>query len=360
MKIFLPRKKTNPMKKIVVLACMPLALLAVLAWTGAWLSTPVTDGASAFVIAPGEGTETIVRNLKEQGVVRNGLLFKNALRLSGLATKLQPGTYDLRGAKDFAEVARRLTTGGVPANEFVLRVKEGWNLADIRAELARVGYAKADELHHVTGIPATDHRTLSSDQAPKPDDFSVDFPFLKDKPSYVSLEGFLFPDTYRIFKDATPTEVTRKLLEHFDEKLTPELRRGIAARNLTVYQVVTMASIVEREVRTPADRRKVADLFWRRLDAGMALQADSTVNYATGKSLPAVTLEDTRNVSEYNTYKYPGLPLGPIANPGLDSIEATVHPEPNPYWYFLTDEAGNVHYGRTLDEHNANKAKYLK
>lgn len=358
--LFFRRRRPDPTKNVLIALVALLGTLAVLAWTGAWLSTPDTDDASAFVIASGESTDTIVKNLKEQGVVRSSLLFKNALRVSGLAKKLQPGTYDLRGAENFAEVVRRLTTGGVPANEFVLRIKEGWNLADIQKELARAGYARAGDLYHVTGIPATDHRTLSSDAAPKPDDFSADFPFLKDKPSYVSLEGFLFPDTYRIFKDATPGEVVRKLLEHFDDKLSPELRRRIAQRDLTVYEVVTMASIVEREVRTPADRRKVADLFWRRLNVGMALQADSTVNYATGKSLPAVTFEDTKNVSEYNTYKYPGLPLGPISNPGLDAIEATVNPEPNPYWYFLTDKEGNVHYGTTLEEHNRNKAKYLK
>ncbi|MEY4744126.1 MAG: hypothetical protein RL272_71 [Candidatus Parcubacteria bacterium] len=348
------------MKKLLVALIIIMSTLAVLAWTGAWLSTPSTGGTTPFVVAQGEGADAIVTRLKAQGVVRSGLLFKLALARSGLATKLQPGTYDFSGAGDFAEIIRRLASGGVPANEFVLLVKEGWNLSDIRAALAAAGYAGADKLFTVTGLPATDHRTLSASSAPKPADFSADFPFLKDKPPYVSLEGFLFPDTYRLFRDATPEQVVRTLLSNFDRKLTPDLRQRISDREKSVFEAITLASIIEREVKGDGDRRKVADIFWRRLQAGMPLQADSTVNYATGKSLPSVSLQDTEDVSLYNTYKYPGLPLGPISNPGLSSIEAAVSPEPNDAWYFLTDKDGTVHYAKTLDEHNRNKAKYLK
>lgn len=348
------------MKRLLVPLIIVFGTLAALSWTGAWLSTPSTEGASSFVVEKGEGTDAIVGRLKSRGIIRSTLLFRLALGRSGLATKLQPGTYDFRGAEDFAEIVRRLASGGVPANEFVLLVKEGWNLADIKKALEAAGYADAEAFFHVTGLPATDHRTLSAEAAPKPDDLSGEFSFLKDKPPYVSLEGFLFPDTYRVFRDAKAADVVRTLLSNFDRKLTPELRRRIAERKRSVFEIVTMASIIEREVRGEGDRRIVSDIFWRRLEIGMALQADSTVNYATGKSLPAVTLEDTKNVSEYNTYKYPGLPLGPISNPGLEAIEAAVSPSPNEYWYFLTDEDGTVHYGKNLDEHNRNKAKYLK
>src|SRR5512142_2357753 len=213
------------MKRPLIILAAAFGALALLAWTGAWLSTPSAKGAGSFVVAKGEGTEAIVRHLKEQGVIRSTLFFRLALSRSGLATKLQPGTYDLRGAADFAEIIRRLASGGVPANEFVLLVKEGWNLSDVRDALAAAGYAQADKLFFVTGLPATDHRTLSSDKAPKPADLSADFPFLKDKPPYVSLEGFLFPDTYRLFRDATPEEIVKTLLANFDRKLTPDIRR---------------------------------------------------------------------------------------------------------------------------------------
>ncbi len=343
------------LKTLIVL----LIIVAAGFWTAAWLSTPKTDDAAAFTVAPGDSTRVIIKHLKADGVIRSQLFFKVALKSSGLAAKLQPGTYDLRSAKDFTSLIKLLTTGFVPQNEFVLLIREGENLADIKKSLADAGFAGTD-LYRVTGIPATDHRTLSSDSAPKPQDFSAAFPFLKDKPSYVSLEGFLFPDTYRFFRDATTEEVVQKLLSHFDEKLTPELRAEVATQGKTVYDVVTLASVVEREVRSSEDRRVVADIFWRRLEEGMPLQSDATVNYATGKSLPSVTLEDTANVSPYNTYKYRGLPMGPIDNPSIDAIEAVVHPTPNHYVYFLTDDTGNVHYANTLDEHNRNKAKYLK
>jgi len=123
---------------------------------------------------------------------------------------------------------------------------------------------------------------------------------------------------------------------------------------------LTLASIVEREVRGERDRKKVADIFWRRLDMNWALQADSTVHYAVGKTGNVFTSkEDRDSLSPWNTYKYPGLPLGPISNPDLESIMASIYPEPNEYYYFLTDEEGVVHYGKTLEEHNENRRKYL-
>jgi UPF0755 protein len=127
-----------------------------------------------------------------------------------------------------------------------------------------------------------------------------------------------------------------------------------------LYEIVIIASIVEREVQSPEDMALVADLFWRRDDIGMGLQADSTVNYVTGKKDAAISYEDTQVDSLYNTYKYRGLPYGPISNPGIAAIRATVYPTPNSAVYFLTDMQGTVHYAETLDGHNANKARYLR
>jgi UPF0755 protein len=347
------------MKRLLFAAVIIFAAFALLAWLGVWLSTPVTEDAASFVVGKGENTDLIVAHLKEQGVIRSEFLFRRVLASSGLATSLQPGTYDLRGARNFTDIITRLTSGGVPADEFVLLVKEGWNLSDIRKALLDDGF-KGGDLYSVTGVPGVDARTHAAGGAPPAEDFSTEFPFLNGKPAYVSLEGFLFPDTYRIYRDATAEDVVRKLLGNFDEKLTADLRAKIAAQGRTIYDVVTMASIIEREVRTDDDRRMVADIFWRRVAAGMPLQADSTVNYATGKGMASVSYEDTKNVSPYNTYKYPGLPLGPICNPGLDAIEAAITPTPNQYWYFLTDANGAVHYAKTLDEQNRNKAEYLQ
>jgi len=127
-----------------------------------------------------------------------------------------------------------------------------------------------------------------------------------------------------------------------------------------MHEMLTMASIIEREVRGDVDRKMISDLFWRRLDIGMALQADSTVNYVTGGKNPSISFVDRDIDSPYNTYKYRGLPPGPISNPSLSSIEAAIYPEQNNYFFFLTDPAGKVYYGRTLGEQGANRALYLR
>ena len=150
------------------------------------------------------------------------------------------------------------------------------------------------------------------------------------------------------------------MLENFETKLTPDLRAEIARRGLTVFDAVRMASVIEAEVRSDDDRAMVSDIFWRRVAAGRGLEADSTVNYCTGKSQAAVDYKALSVDCPWNTYKYKGLPAGPIGNPGLSSLRAAVFPKANPYWYFLTDADGNVHYAKTLDEQVANKRKYLK
>ena len=183
---------------------------------------------------------------------------------------------------------------------------------------------------------------------------------LKDKPSFVSLEGFLFPDTYRIYRDSSSEEMIKIFLANFEKKISPEMREKFTAQKRSVFAVIIMASIIEKEVRGDEDRRLVSDIFWRRLEKGMPLQADSTVNYVVGENNPSSTAEDLAFNSLYNTYKYPGLPLGPICNPGLSAIVAAIDPVSNANWYFLTDKTGAVHYAKTLEEHNRNKMKYLK
>ena len=332
------------------------AALAVAVWIAVYFSTPGRAG-RPFLIAPGDGAERIIGGLKDAGVVRSALIFKIALSSSGLATKLQPGSYDLTGAKSYREVIERLASGGMAANEVTIRILEGWTVRDIARLLNKIGLTRgAGEFYALAGEPAADFRRAKTG----PRDFSEEFSFLADKPARAGLEGYLFPDTYRVFDDAKTEDIVRTMLRNFDRRLTPELRAEIAAAGRTTRDIVIMASIIEREVRTDEDRAAVSDIFWRRLKIGMPLQADSTVNYATGKSLPSVLTEDTKVDSPYNTYKYPGLPIGPIGNNGLASIIAAVEPKKNDYWFFLTDGVGAVHYARTIEEHNKNRANFLR
>ena len=168
-----------------------------------------------------------------------------------------------------------------------------------------------------------------------------------------NLEGYLFPDTYLFYASSDAKTVVRRLLDGYAAKVA-------SLSPSPDYTTLILASLVEREVKDPADRAKVADIMKRRIAAGMPLQLDSTVNYATGKNSASVSSDDLNVDSLWNTYKHAGLPPTPICNPGLDSIKAAQAPTPNSYLYFLTAPDGSVIYSQTLAEHNAAKAKYLK
>ncbi len=334
-----------------------LTAVVVAFWFSSYFSSPGSPDGSRFVVGEGEGVDSIVNRLAEDGFIRSRPLFRWSLSRSGLATRIQPGPHDLAGVRTYYDIIDRLASGGVAAHEVTLLVREGETLRDIRATLGTLGAAVAAEgLYSVTGAPAEYPAALS----PESGSLADEYPFLAGKPDDVGLEGYLFPDTYRIYRDASAEDVVRRMLDNFADRMTPELLGEVKASGRSFHEVIIMASIIEREVRGSEERRMVADIFWRRLDEGMRLQADSTVNYVTGKRLPSVSYDDTRYDSPYNTYRYAGLPPGPIGNPGIEAIEAALDPEPNDFWYFLTDEEGTVHYARTFDEHNQNKYRYLK
>ena len=172
------------------------------------------------------------------------------------------------------------------------------------------------------------------------DYFKKDFSFLTDAPGSASLEGYLYPDTYHIAAEQTPADIVRQMLENFDRKLTSELRTEIKKQDKKIFDNVTMASIQEKEVRSPEDKKVVAGILWKRLGRGMPLQADSTLLYpAAGAeaNVPNKLID-----SPYNTYIDPGLPIGPICNPGIESIEAAVYPSDSGYLFYLSAKDGNI------------------
>jgi UPF0755 protein len=339
-------KRPPPWMTVAVTVIFAGLVFAFLAW-------PVTRDAASFEVHPGDGAADVATRLKDEGIVRSRSLYLLSLVASGRAARLQPGAYDLRGARTFAAITNQLTSGSANRLEVTLTVREGWNLRQVQAELARLGFDQAGRFFEAAGEPGT------SSFSP-PDEWLGRYPFLKTQQAGTSLEGFLFPDTYRIYRDAPAEEAARAMLDNFGRKMTGDVVEAVQTSDRVFLNVLTMASIVEREVPTPEDRRLVADIFWRRLDRGMRLQADSTVNYATGANRPSATAEDLEAESPYNTYKYAGLPPGPISNPGLDALLAAAAPAANGYWYFLTDAEGGVHYAKTYDEHLANKARFLR
>lgn len=249
--------------------------------------------------------------------------------------------------------------------EKTLKILEGWDLDDITKYLeTETGLSPAD-VEQVSGRPQIDYRDETDLSFPP--DFSEKFSFLKDKPAHYSLEGFLFPDTYRVFTDATAEDVIFKMLTNFDRRLTAEMRAEIERQGKTIYEVIIMASLIEKEApmnySDPENRdaRIVSDIFWGRLKIGQALQSDATLSYLFNDNNPAHSGEELRVDSPYNSYKYRGLPPTPICNPGIKAIEAAIYPIPTNYNYFLTNlDGSNIYYASTYEEHLQNKYKYLK
>jgi UPF0755 protein len=228
-------------------------------------------------------------------------------------------------------------------HERTITIIEGWRIQDIAASLDKSGVVSADDFI----------------SAAKIDNWRDQYGFLSD-PKIKSLEGYLFPDTYRIFTDASSSDIIEKMLDNFDHKVTPEMRAQLAAKQRSLHDMVILASIIEREALYDEDRAMIADIFLKRLEAGIGLQSDATINYITGKKTVRPTFDDLKVNSLYNTYKYRGLPPGPISNPGLASLQAAIYPRANDYYYFLTDSDGRAHFGRTFAEHQQNIVKYLE
>ncbi|NQU82502.1 MAG: endolytic transglycosylase MltG [Parcubacteria group bacterium] len=341
-----------------------LLIIAVLGSIFIWQGNYITGGGEAtpmvFVVNRGEGMGEIADNLKSQDLIKSKTLFLSLTFLSGNQKNLMAGSYGLSNAMSVSEVLGKISSGDVIKEELV--VIEGWDLRDIGWGLENKGMFMAEEVFEVAGFPAVDYSKVSD--LPAVFDFSEKFEFLKDKPKNVGLEGYLFPDTYQLTRDEPLLSILNKMLANFDKKITSEIEEEIAKQGRGLFEVLTMASLLEKEVRTYEDKQIVAGILWKRLRNGWPLQVDATVTYLTGKKNVALTKDDLAIDSLYNTYKYRGLPLGPICNPGLDSIKAAVYYEDNPYWFYLTAKNGGKNgetlFSKTLEEHNINKYKYLK
>jgi UPF0755 protein len=311
------------MKKKIIFLLIVLFLCWLVGREWWWKSSGPSVPFVTVVIEEGSSVAQIADKLKEEKIIGSPYLFKAYTKLTGQSGVLQAGEFNLSRGMSASDVLEIITDAR--ANEISLTFIEGWTLTQIGDYLESQGVVSKSEWS-----AAASH----------------------------DLEGYLFPDTYRFLKGVTAEEIVSRMRAEMDEKINAEMRAELERNGTSVHEMLTMASIIEKEVSSAEDRKKISDIFWKRLAIGMALQADSTVNYITGKNTPAISYEDRDVDSPYNTYKYRGLPPGPISNPGASAIEAAVYPSSNPYYFFLTDEGGNVWYAKTLEEHNANKARY--
>lgn len=348
--------KVNMKKKIGVIFGILLLIGGILFYRSIYAHTGNNTESVSVVIAPGMTVRDVAHMLAEQQIIDSERMLVRYLVWKKLDTKIQHGTITFDPPHTIARIAARLSVSSA-ASEDEIRILPGWNLHDIAAYVEERGIASTQEFFDVVGTPASfsyaDSIDFGTAQQPA---------LLAGKPMGLSLEGYLRPDTFRIFPSSTVQDIVKKLLLARQDQFTVEMYQDIQRQRKNIHDILTMASILEREVRTPEDRRLVSDLFWRRYTVGMGLQADSTVHYLTGTDGSVFTSPADRAIdSQWNTYRYAGLPPGPISNPSLDAIMAAIYPEPNDNWYFLTTlDTGEVKYGRTLEEHNVNVQKFLR
>lgn len=311
-----------------------------------------------FEITGGQSLEDIAAKLESEGLISSAIWFKLYVWQQDWTGKLKAGQYKFKTDSNIIEIARTLSTGDTLGKEIEVLIKEGQNIREAAVTFREKGLFNEEDFFKVAGYPMIDYRTAAA--PPEPKDFSDIFNFLEDKPSFVGLEGYLFPDTYRFYKDARPEEVVMKMLGNFDKKLTQSMRDEISRQGKTIYEIVTMASLIEKEVRSDEDMKIVSGIFWNRINEGQRLQSCASLAYVLGVNKPQYSYEDTQVESPYNTYRNDGLTPGPITNPGLKAIEAAIYPEQTEYKYFLTATDGTTVFAKTYNEHLRNKEKYLR
>ena len=315
-------------------------------------ANPSDSSKHSFVVHEGESAARIADRLQTEGLIEDARSFRWMADLQGLASDLSAGEYELSPSMRPSEILAALAEGKTKANPLVT-FPEGWRAEEIAERLAARGIGTSDQFMTVV------KQGQSSN------------PVLRDRPPGSSLEGYLFPESYAVDEKTTPDSMTERMVAQFDESFTPEMRRKAAALGMTVHQVVILASVIEREAVIPSERPLMAGVFYNRLKAGMPLQSDPTVQYAVATADPEshvkygwwkkdLTEADLQIDSPYNTYMYPGLPAGPICDPGLASLMAAVGPTQTDYYYFVARPDGSHAFAKTLEEHNANVLQYRR
>ncbi|MEK7662449.1 MAG: endolytic transglycosylase MltG, partial [Patescibacteria group bacterium] len=269
--------------------------------------------------------EELTVSLNKDNVLRTPIVFKWFIRFLGGETKVKAGDYLFTESIALPRVALRMVLGEFNLTPTKITLPEGSSRKEMVAVFAK-------------NLPNFDKEKFLLESA--------------------SDEGYLFPDTYLFFPNASTEEIISTLRENFSAKIET-LRDDIRKTKKTLREIIIMASIVEKEAHTMEDRKIIAGILWKRVQIGMPLQVDAPFYYAIGKGTYNLTQKDLKTDSPYNTYTRTGLPAGPIGNPGIDSIFAAIYPKTSPYLYYLSDREGNVYYSATFDKHKKNKVLYI-
>jgi len=303
------------------------------------LTTPNSDSTEkvAFQVESGESVDSITLNLVESGLIKenNKLFFKVYLKESGLGSTIQAGSFLIPKNLNIIDIAQTLQKGGIPETWVILQ--EGLRKDEI-AEIIDTEFKKSGG----NVFSKEDFLSLTSDPV-FISTLGINIEGLSD------LEGFLFPDKYLLPLDSSSEDVIKILVDNYITK----------TGNTLTYEQVKMASLIEREANDAQDSPVISDILWRRYDEGWFLNVDATLLYYYQDWKKSITFNETQFDQPYNTYTRLGFPPTPICNPGMISINATLNPTPNTYYYYLHDDTGVAHYATTLDEQSINQAKYL-
>jgi UPF0755 protein len=354
------KAEAKVIRKIVGYVILALLIIVIGTGVGGYLYVnsalkpvdPDDDKPVKVEIPIGSGVTTIGEELKNRGIVKNATVFKYYVKFNN-ESGFQAGSYDLTPSMTLNEIVNSLKNGKVMKDaEFKITIPEGLQLEQIAEIIAEESPYKLDEIKS----KLNDKKWLEQLKGKYPKLLTDEI--LKKDVKY-SLEGYLYPATYSYFEKKPSLEgILEKMIAQTEEVLAQfEISR--VESDLTVHELLTLASLIEEEATKKADRGKISSVFYNRIKEDMPLQTDPTVLYALGEHKSRTVYKDLEVDSPYNTYKVKGLPPGPIANAGVSSIKAALNPKDTEYLYFLASKEGNVYYSETLEKHNEYKEKYI-
>ena len=296
---------------------------------------PDNNVTKIFIIEKEDSTQKIANNLKEENLIRSPLSFIVYVKLKKEQTNLKTGGYELSSSMTIQEITDYLIKGKI--SSFKVTIIEGWNIKDVEKYFEKLGINDFYE-------------TIDNYQTYLKEDNVV----FKEKPSSAGLEGFLFPDSYYFEKGIKTNKIIETIIKNFEQKTKTITENS----NKPLYEILIMASLLEKEARETEDKKIISGILWKRIKNNVPLELCSTIIYLTNRQ--NILFEDLKIDSPYNTYIYSGLPPEPIANPGLESIKASINPIETNYWFYISTPEGKIIFSENIQEHNINKAKYLR
>lgn len=329
-------------------------MLALLAVSGI-LSLYILESANDFLgfsqkanqvtieVPEGANLASVTKQLKKEGVITQSFNFKVYATLKELDKEISAGTFVLDAKMSYDELIYALRAGDEREDIVALTFPEGYSVHDIGALLEENGVCTEEKFINALNT----------------EDFGYEFEqkIPKDENRYIKLEGYIFPDTYYFFKGEHPNSVARKFLAAFNKRVTADYYERMNELGMSLDEVITLASIVQKEASNPDYMSDVAAVFYNRLDAPDVfpkLESDVTIDYVENNIKPYLENSNQDMYDAYNTYACSGLPVGPVCNPGLDAIKAVLYPSSHDYYFFISDKDGKYYYAETVSEHEAN------